>query len=46
MLAKTVGINSINIEIDAKLVLELIWESSEDNLKLKPIICDCRILLC
>ncbi|PKI57332.1 hypothetical protein CRG98_022277 [Punica granatum] len=44
VMAKSLGIRSLWVELDAKVVMELIWGSSQDNLLLKSLIDDCREL--
>lgn len=44
-LALRLGIQCIKVEPDTKPIIDLIWGPSDVNLKLRPIISDCRILL-
>ncbi|PKI37177.1 uncharacterized protein LOC116212201 [Punica granatum] len=44
VMVKSLGIQSLWVELDAKVVVELIWGSYRDNLLLKPLIDDCKEL--
>lgn len=44
MPAKRVGIQYLEIELDAKVVVDLVWGHSKENIFLHPILLDCRRL--